>query len=177
MRKEIILLSVIFIGVCLVCGCVTQSKTTSTPRVITPSPGPQTEFSINEPASDGVLRISVIRSSSFADSLPAGLSSPARRWISKIIVLNLENLRSDRTIHLETSDFRLINTDNHEYLDGYFYGKLNSTNFDLYPGQREQLSLAYDFKENTDMSTFRKLIFDFSCSNGKMGPPLVYFLV
>jgi hypothetical protein len=52
MKKGIIFLIILVIGFCFVCGCATQSKTTSPPKVITPTPtiiAPDTSITVSTP--------------------------------------------------------------------------------------------------------------------------------
>lgn len=149
-------------------------KTNPSPQktIITPIPTPNNQFKVNEPATDGNLRITVIRSYDYAGS-SNNLFSPNTKWVTKYIVLKLENLRSDRVIHILSADFRLLEG-NIEYSNGAFRDG-DSIKFDLQPSQREQVELGYAFADGTDLSTFNKLKFDFSGSGGNTGSKIVYF--
>jgi len=142
--------------------------------VVTPIPTPKMQFNLNEPATDGNLRITVIRSYDYAGSSKS-FFSPETKWKTKYIILTLENLRSDRVIHILSADFRLLEG-NIEYSNGAFRDG-DSIKFDLQPSQREQVELGYAFADGTDLSKFNKLKFDFSGSGGNTGSKIVYFIL
>lgn len=172
MKKGIFLILTVVIVACLFCGCVTQSS--SQKAVSTPAPTPKTDFNVNEPASDNFLRITVIQSSNYPYTIPAGPFSPGKTWMLQNIVLKLENLRSDRSLQILASDFKLIDYGDIEYTNGYFKGGYDSKKYTLTPGQREQVELIFEFNEGTEMSRFKKLKFDFSGSGGNTAR-IVYF--
>jgi len=142
-------------------------KTNPSPQktIITPIPTPNNQFKVNEPATDGNLRITVINSHDYAN--------PYLKSNTRYITLKLENLRSDGVIHILAGDFRLLDSNGNEYSNGKFED--GSTKFDINPNQREQEDIGFGFASGTDLSTFNKLKFDFSGSGGKTGSTIVHF--
>lgn len=167
MNKQIILLLIVVIGVCLICGCVNQSQTSPQKPVATPTPALKTQFNMNEPATDGNLKITVISSFTY--------DNPYLKSNTRYFRLKLENLQSDRTIQLLAGDFKLLDGNNNEYSNGKFED--GSTKFDIKPNQREQQDIGFGFPSGTDLSTSNKLKFDFSASGGNSGSPIVYFIL
>jgi hypothetical protein len=170
MKKGIFFFLIIVIGFCLICGCTSHSQS------------PKTQFNVNESASDGILRVTVIQSNDTYIEIPpipyfSYEVKQERRMGIKNIVLTLENLKSDRVIHISSTDFRLVDATPSEHSYGYFVGGvmaggvLLSTDFrlvdpiensdghfvgeegtyikfDLQPDQREQVAITYVFVDN-----------------------------
>jgi hypothetical protein len=160
MKKGLILLSFILIGLVLLCGCSTQSNVSNS---VFPSDSTQkTQFSINEPATVGNLRITV-------------LGEPSERineyYKMKTITFNLllQNLRSDRTLYLETYDFELVPPENYFRSQAQSLG--NSWDIELGPGQTEKVELVFIINLNDNISTF---MYE-PCIKCGVDGPTVYF--
>jgi len=159
MRKEIILLSIVVIGVCFICGCVNQSQSQSRQTVVTPAPALKTHYALNEPATDGTLRITVL-----------GTRDSFERSNTKTfhVSLKLENLKSG-TIHMLSGDFQLLDENNNLISPGHQLG-YHDSKYDLLPNQREQTELFFYIYPNDKGKTIK---YDFIGSSGKNS--VVYF--
>ena len=165
MKKEIILLFIFVIAASLICGCVTQSQSSqSVVRTArpTPVPTPQNQFVINEPASDGNLKITLLE---FHDG--DRIDTNIKRFL---ITVKLENLRTDKKIQILRGDFRLISSNYKFYPSLHFY---DHDTISLAPGESITALLGDDIPQNVKNL---RLQFDFSGPNGTgEGGPIVYF--
>ena len=78
MKKGIIFLIVWIIGFCLVCGCTMQSETTSSPKVITPSPTmmvPRTSITISTTAIKELTKTQTTKPTISPTGTPTGKST------------------------------------------------------------------------------------------------------
>lgn len=172
MKKEIILLFIVVIGVCLICGCVNQSQSSSQKSVVIPTPTLKTHYVLNEPATDGNLRITVVNvGGRIKQDLLQGTSIKICQP-----VLKLENLNSGKTVQLLASDFQLLD-ENNNIISSYITFGGGESKYNLAPNQREQEVLEvynYDYSSEKAKGRSPILKFDFSVSSGKR---IVYFIL
>jgi hypothetical protein len=169
MKKRIILLLIVVIGVFLVCGCATQSQSSKTfVRTPTPSPVPtqQNQFKMNEPASDGNLRVTYLGTQ---DGERSGVNDK-----KYYVNVRFENSLYDKEIIVYPEDFTLYTTDGKVYTTMFFYG-VYSPQFRIKPRTSETGSLEFYVPLGTVGS---KLKFDFSRPSGVLnGGKVVYFIL
>lgn len=154
MKRTLVFLAFVFIVSVLICGCT--EKTPSPAATVTPAPTEKTEFSINDPWTDGNLRITILGTREIT-----GRSNTRTFTVS----LKLENLGPDKTIHLSAGDFLLLDSDN-TVISPAQQPDPRSATYDLGPGQRDETDL--DFYLNPDQ-TGSKIRYDFSWSSGVNG--------
>ena len=161
MKKNSIFLILIVISFVFLCGCTTQSNSSSS--VVTVAPIQKTQFSINEPATDGNLRITLL-----------GTRESFERSNTKTftVSLKLENLKSDKTIQMLAGDFQLLD-DNNNLISPAHQLNSYSAKYDLRPGQREQIDLDFFIYPDQKGS---KIKYDFSGSSGISGPIVIFNL-
>ena len=124
MKRSLVFPALVFIVSVMVCGCT--EKTPSPAGTATPAPTEKTEFSINDPWTDGNLRITILGTREIT-----GRSDTRTVTVS----LKLENRGPGKTIHLSAGDFQLLDSDNNLVSPA---GPLKSgfAKIDLEPGQR-----------------------------------------
>jgi len=167
MKKEIILLLIVIIGVCLICGCVNQSPSSSQKSVVTPIPTPQNQFVINEPADDGNLRVTYLGATD--SGRRTGFKGEEKTYYVRV---KLENLRSDKEIQVFPQDFALTTKNGAVFTTIFFY-MVPAQSYDLGPGQWGDTYLEYTVPLDAVGS---KLKFDFSRPSGVLkGGKIVYF--
>jgi hypothetical protein len=168
MKKIFVFTTISIIVLVLIGGCVSQSSSQKSVVAPTPIPTLKTQFNVNEPATDGNLRITVI---DVSDQSYPNFDSKTK-WIT----LKLENLNSGKEIQILGSDFKLIDGKGNEYSNGGFRNQPDRTKFRLNPNQREQVQIGWGFAgSNTNLESFNKLKFDFSGSGGNTGSSIIYF--
>jgi hypothetical protein len=161
MKKVTLLLLIIVIGVCLICGCVNQSQSAGTPI-----PTPNNQFKVNEPATDGNLSITFLGTE---EGPHLGLND--KKYFVKV---KLENLRSDKEIFIFPQEFELT-TKTGGILTTEFFYNLPSQSYEIKPKQWGSPSLEYYLPVNAAGS---KLKFDFSRFSGvPKGEKVVYFIL
>jgi hypothetical protein len=134
--------------------------------VITPIPTPNNQFKVNEPATDGNLRVTFLGSS---EGRRMGLEE--KMYYVKV---KFENLRSDKEIQVFPQDFELTTKNGAVFTTIFFY-MTPSQSYDLGPGQWGSPSLEYVVPLDAVGS---KLKFDFSRPSGVLkGGKVVYFIL
>jgi len=167
MTKRWIFLSILLIGLILICGCIGNSSvpTTSSPVTGTPSPTaiptPHSQFNVMEPVTDGNLTVTVLSS---ADG--ERVNSDKKKFFVKV---RLENVRKDN-IQVMNSDFGLLSS-NPGKIRTSFIG--NSVRYDVGPGQYGEPDLEFTIPQDAkDL----QLHLDFSGPSGlDQGGRVVYF--
>jgi Domain of unknown function (DUF4352) len=168
MTKLWIYLSVLLIGIILICGCTGNSSVPTTSTTVAKSPIPtaipipKSQFNIMEPVSDSNLNVTVLSS---ADG--ERVDNDKKKFFVKV---RLENVRKDTTIHVTSTDFSLLSS---------YPGKIhtssieNKPGYDLGPGQYGEPDLEFTIPQDAkDL----QLQFDFSGPAGlDQGGQVVYF--
>jgi hypothetical protein len=169
MKKEILFLLIFVIGICLICGCVNQSHSSTPKSVATPIPTPQNHFNINEPATDGNLRVTVLGTREGGDRV--GFNGDKKMYYVKV---KLENLRSDKKIQVYPQDFTLF-TKNGGDFSTMFFASYYSQSYDVSPNKYGSPELEYTVPLD---AVGDKLKFDFSRPSGVLkGGKVVYFVL
>jgi len=171
MKKEIIFLVIIVIGFCFICGCNQSQPIQTVMRTPAPPPvpTPQNQFKVNEPATDGNVRVTFLGTQ---DGSRTGVEDK-----TYYITMKFENLRSDKEIIVYPQDFTLYTKD---MKDGkvntdIVYFAVLSQQYRLPPLTYDTANLEFYIPLGSVGSTVK---FDFSRSSGVLdGGKVVYFIV
>jgi hypothetical protein len=122
----------------------TLSKTAGTPDI--------SSLSMNQPATDGMLRVAVVKTRDGAQS------ANSKKFL--LVTVSLQNLRADQPLHVSASDFTLLDGTGHQYPSyglgdkiAQDIGPLTSESYDLIyeiPWNSEGLNVRYGFPRSAD---------------------------
>lgn len=159
MKKPFLLFGALILCILCVAGCLQSSQTTSNTQ---PSVTAINRYKINEPVSDGNLKVTVIK------TWDGNRISGSKKEFT--VQLKIQNLQSDKKIQVRGEDLTLFDLSNHGYTTTYL-GPMG--NFDLGPNQSGSPEFVFIIPQNAQGLIFK---FDFSGPSGKgSGGEVAYF--
>ena len=160
-----VLIILVLIGLIITAGCSQGTPKTTSAIAISPAPTQQTQFNANEPASDGNLKVTVLK------TVDGDRTFGNNKYI--YITVQLENLRTDKKIQIMGSDFKLLSS-NYDITQPINLN-LPSLTLDISPGRYTQQKLESVIPQDAKNL---KLQFDFSGPSGVgKGGKVVWFVL